>query len=338
MTLFDLLACPLCGSGLSRDGGDIACEGCPKRFPVVAGIPDLRVDRDPWIGLEDDRAKALRVLEEARGGSFEAHVRAYWHLTPRTPTDRAERFTDHVLTAAERSGEWLAVSRTDVDAPEPAGPWLDLGCGTGDLAAAAPGHVAVVGVDVAMRWLVIARRRLEEAGRPVRLVCANAEALPFPERTFGRVLSLGLVEHCESLTTVLDEAYRVLRGGGDLLLRTTNRFSLLPEPHVGLWGVGFLPRGWADRYVRWRTGTGYRHHHPWSAGQIRRALHRSGFRSVRVRAAATLSAEIRRASSGVRTVAPLYERARRTPLVRHGLRAVAPLLEAEARRQEDSEI
>lgn len=30
-----------------------------------------------------------------------------------------------------------------------------------------------------------------------------------------------------------------------------NRFSLLPEPHVGLWGVGFLSRQTADTYVRW---------------------------------------------------------------------------------------
>jgi SAM-dependent methyltransferase len=332
LILTDLLACPVCRGSLATEGSALGCRPCARLFPIIAGIPDLRVEPDPWIGLDDDRRKALRVLDEAEGLDFEGHVRTYWRLTPETSPEQAERFTEHVLAAAERTSEWLSMDQDDGGGFGPDGPWLDLGCGTADLGAAAPASVSVIGVDVAMRWLVIARRRLEDAGRQAHLVCANAEALPFPDRRFSRVLSLGLVEHCKSLDAVLSEAYRVAGDGGSLRFRTTNRYSLLPEPHVGVWGVGFFPRSWADRYVRSRGGTGYAHHHPWSAGEIRRGLRGAGFQEVRVGAAPTLTEEARRSSPAVRAAVPLYERARKMPLSRDGLRQIAPVLEAEARR------
>lgn len=334
MKFFDSLVCPTCRTGLSQEAEALRCESCDAVFPVVAGVPDLRVRPDPWIGMDDDRSKALRVLEEAAGSDFEGHVRTYWRLTPGTPAQQADRFVDHVLHAADRSAEWL----DRISAPEAAdapGSWLDMGCGTADLAVAAPGDAPVVGVDIAMRWLVVARRRLEEAGKPARLVCANAEALPFREGTFSRVLSLGLLEHCNRLDAVLEEAFRVLRPGGVLRFRTTNRYTLLPEPHVGLWGVGFLPRSWADGYVRARGGQGYGHHHPWSPRELARGLARSGFTSRRVEAAPVLPNEMERGSGVVKAVAPLYERVRRLPGAGRSLRWVAPLLEVGGQKAGD---
>jgi hypothetical protein len=40
-------------------------------------------------------------------------------------------------------------------------------------------------------------------------------------------------------------------------VNTVNRFSLAREPHVYLWGVGFLPRRWQAPYVRWRRDASF---------------------------------------------------------------------------------
>jgi ubiquinone/menaquinone biosynthesis C-methylase UbiE/uncharacterized protein YbaR (Trm112 family) len=322
------LVCPYCREKIRARGESLQCTACSRQFPLVDGIPDLRVAPDPWIGFEEDREKARRLLGESRGESFADMVRTYWSLTPDTPAERAERFIAHVLSARDRSREWLEVAAGVHSAAT--GPWLDAGCGTADLAAAAPDDVPVVGVDLAMRWLVAAKRRLAEARREAHLVCANAEALPFPDASFGSVLSLGMLEHCERPGPVLAEARRVLRPGGRLLLRTVNRFSVLAEPHVNIWGVGWLPRAWASAYVRARTGASYDHHRALSARELDRELRRAGFEAVEVSAAAALRTESATAGRLVRRLTPLYERLRVSGLLGRSVAWVAPLLEARA--------
>lgn len=318
------LVCPRCRSELVEGETSLRCAGCAAVYPVVAGIPDLRVAPDPWIGLDADREKALRLDEACEGADLEEAVRTYWRLTPSTPPEQAERFIRHVLRARERSREWL--DRT-VDEGAVVGPWLDVGCGTADLAAAAGGSTPVVGIDVALRWLVVARLRLEREGIPAYLVCANAERLPFQEGAFQRVVSLGLLEHCADRPAVFREVRRVLRDGGQLRFRTANRFSVLPEPHVGVRGVGLLPKRWADPYVRWRTGHRYLHHSPAGPRELGRDLRKAGFSEARVEAAVLLPAELEALGPGARRLGPVYERVRSTPVARLALRWIAPLLE-----------
>lgn len=319
-------ACPRCGGELTAESDAFECTRCDAHFPVVLGIPDFRVFPDPWIGFADDREKARTLEMRSRGTSLEAMVHAYWSMTPDTPAAQAARFVQHVMQAHARSREWIdRLAESNRHAP---GPWLDVGTGTGDLAsAAAERGVHAVGVDIALRWLVVARRRAELAGVSVDLVCCNAEHLPFAEGTFARVVSVGTIEHCTDADRALAESRRVLVRGGDVRVRTVNRFSLMSEPHVGVWGVGFVPRRMADRYVRWRGGDGYEHHRPLSSGELRRGLRRAGFGSVRVDAAPLLTTE-RSRLGGLEWAAGVYERARRIPGSRAALRWAAPLLEA----------
>ena len=303
------------------------CDSCAALYPVVSGIPDFRIASDPWIDLEADRAKGLRLERETKGLTLDEMVRAYWAMTPGTPTSLAERFIAHVRGAEARAREWLERSATSSHDAGPDSVWLDVGCGTADLAAAAGPGVRVVGVDIAFRWLVVARRRLQERGIEPALVCCNAEALPFADASFTRAVSLGTLEHCRDADVVLGECRRVLAPGGELRLRTANRFSALPEPHVDVWGVGWLPRRWADAYVRWRSGERYLHHWPKSATEIRRALRRTGFSREQVEPAPMLLADLGRIPASLRFVIPLYERLRVTPVARALLRIVAPVLE-----------
>lgn len=318
-------ACPRCRRAVGSHAGAYVCAACDRRFPIVLGIPDFRIFPDPWIGLDDDREKARALEARSPGTSLEAMVRAYWAMTPGTPATQANRFVEHVMQAGERSREWLASLRMPIDTTAP---WLDIGTGTGDLSvAAAERGTPVVGIDIAMRWLVVARRRAELAGVSVDLVCCNAEHLPFPDATFARATALGTIEHLSDAPAMLAETRRVLRRGGDLYARTVNRYSALPEPHVNVWGVGYVPRRWADRYVRWRSGQRYEHHRLLSSRELRRGLHTAGFRDVRVEPASLLGTE--RARMATRAwVVGAYDRARGNVVGRRALRVVAPLLEA----------
>ena len=67
----------------------LTCATCGREYPVIAGIPDLRLHDDRYLTLEQDRDKA-RVLD-AVDGEFADVVRAYWARTPEVPTPLAER-------------------------------------------------------------------------------------------------------------------------------------------------------------------------------------------------------------------------------------------------------
>ncbi len=325
---FPEFVCPRCRGALSGDRNAYHCAPCAAEYPIVLGIPDFRVEPDPWIGLEADREKARRVVAASEGEDLATSVAAYWAMTPGTPPALASRFTAHVVAGERRATEWLdMVDRTAHVAAS--GPWLEIGCASGDLlAACAARGVPAVGVDVAMRWLVLARRRPALASGAQRLICANGEALPFRDGCFARVVSVGTLEHCQRADVVVSESARVLAAGGDAWVRTTNRFSLLPEPHVGVWGVGLVPRRWADAYVRWWSGERYLHHRPLSAREISRAMRRAGFGDVAVTPASMLSSDRDRLGPAGRRIAPIYAWARRVPAVAAGLAQIAPLLDA----------
>ena len=323
--------CPRCRGALECDAAAYRCMPCRETYPIVFGIPDFRVEPDPWIGFEEDRDKARRLLEITEGRDLAASVDAYWAMTPGTPPEYARRFTQYVLGGERRSAEWLDSIGT---APAPSdAPWLEIGSASGDMiAACAARGIHAVGVDVAMRWLVLARKRPTLRGAAHTLVCANGEFLPFRDRSFARVISVGTLEHCRRAEDVLSESARVLCSGGDAVIRTTNRFTLLPEPHVDLWGVGFLPRSWADNYVRWRGGQGYLHHRVLSARELFRGLLRAGFTERRVVPAPLLPSDHARLGNAGRAASPLYEWARAAPALPAIMRWVAPLLEARGRR------
>ena len=171
---------------------------------------------------------------------------------PRSRPHLRRRQIAHILTAPDRVRGWLDA----LGLPEGAGPLLDLGCGSGSFLSSVGGSGReVAGVDIALRWLIVARKRLDEEGLGhVPLACGCAERLPFADRGFAGVVAGDVIEHVADQAATLAEAHRVLRPGGRLFLASPNRFSLAPEPHVQVWGVGFLPRAWMAGYVRAVSG------------------------------------------------------------------------------------
>lgn len=97
---------------------------------------------------------------------------------------------------------------------------LDVACGTGDstiaiAAAAAPGSV-VTGVDISEGMMSLLMRKAAREGvhDRIRLLRADAEALPFDEAAFHRVNCAFGVRNFERKDLALSEFHRVLKPGG----------------------------------------------------------------------------------------------------------------------------
>jgi malonyl-CoA O-methyltransferase len=105
---------------------------------------------------------------------------------------------------------------------------LDLGCGTGTLAAELKRRfrrAQVVGLDVSPAMLARTRRK-SRLIRPLRAVCGRLESLPFPDRSADLVVSnLALMWAADPLP-VFKEIGRVLRPDGLLLFTTLGAASL----------------------------------------------------------------------------------------------------------------
>ena len=79
-------------------------------------------------------------------------------------------------------------------------------------------------IDISAEMLKLA----SASGSPGQFSLALAEKLPFPDRSFHRVLSREVIEHVISPKAVLKEIARVLRPGGIAVVTTENEESLGP--------------------------------------------------------------------------------------------------------------
>ena len=318
------VVCPWCRGPL-RDRGDGAhtCPACQRTFPEVAGILDLRTTSDRYLSLQDDRTKAERMLATGPTTLLDA-VRAYWAMTPEVPVERAERYAARAAEGEPR-GEALLATTPPL---APSSTLLDIGCGTGGLVqSAARAGAVVTGVDIAMRWLVIAAVGLRESGLTARLIAADGGALPFRAGVFDRVVCLETLEHAEHQQALVQSALAATRPGGRLDLVVANRLSLAPEPVAGLWGVGLLPRSVAPRYVAWRRHTRYQWFRAVSASDLRALV---GDRNDVTIGPAPLPAPGPHASAARRAAQSAYDVMRATAVARPLLTTVGPYLQVTA--------
>ena len=260
------------------------------------------------------------VLAAHRDLPFPELLRRYWQMTPQVPSDLAERYVSIALDGHRRGAAFLEDADIDCEGAS----LLDVGCGTGGLLEAAARQGArAIGVDVALRWLVVARRRLEQAGVDVPLVAADGAMLPFRAGTFDITVSVETLEHSEDQRGLLHSCLASVRPGGTCRLVVANRFSLAPETTVRLWGLGFLPRRWAPAYVRWRRATRYQFVRPISSTELQAML---GPRSSAVVVPGPLPFPGPDAGRLELAVRRLYRRASRSPLAAL-VAPIAPFLE-----------
>ena len=151
--------------------------------------------------MDEKNAELLRGRSRA---AFDAQAAAYDEGMER---DHARRLSQYVV------GE---VTCAVVGMPAPR--VLDLGCGTGALAArlldAIPG-CSLTGVDLSPRMVEVARARL--TGR-AEVLLGDAERLPFHDDAFDVVVCNDSFHHYPDPERATFQAWRVLAAGGALVL------------------------------------------------------------------------------------------------------------------------
>jgi SAM-dependent methyltransferase len=321
-------------SGLQSSVRGLRCPSCDRRFPIVLGIPDLRIFPDPYIDAEADWAKGLRVAARFDELSFSELVDYYYSITSVVPPKDARQYKRGLMAGVARAeaalDSWEAV--VGADGRVPAVSLLDVGCGTAPLLVAATSrYQKLVGVDIAFRWLVVAKKRLAEAKLQIPLICACAEALPFPDGVFDRVVPDSVLEHLQDQRQGLAECHRALRSGGYLFTATPNKFSLGPDPHTGIWGGSMLPNSWIAAYVR-RSGGIPPKRYLLSAPALDKLIKNAGFCAPRIELPAVPAGQRSHFGKGMRLLIDLYHLARKLPVSRSLLYMIGPLLYAVAEK------
>jgi phosphatidylethanolamine/phosphatidyl-N-methylethanolamine N-methyltransferase len=151
---------------------------------------------------------------------------------------------------------WLAPGRQAgvAAASRLEGPILDVGVGTGLELPLFPPNVSVFGVDLSEPMLrrAVHRARRERLSHIEGLACMDATRLAFPDSSFGGALLMYVLTVVPDPAAVLDEAARVIRPGGEIMI--VSRISSDAPALVALeqgFGRRFGPRlGWRP-YFPW---------------------------------------------------------------------------------------
>jgi ubiquinone/menaquinone biosynthesis C-methylase UbiE/uncharacterized protein YbaR (Trm112 family) len=329
------IRCPYCHGDLHRQNELpnplLVCRACSHCYPIILGIPDLRIFADPYIDIEADRKKGLLVGSRMEDLSFGQLVDYYYSITPAVPPAHAERYKRGLMIGVPRaSGDlssWEAMAR-----PSNSGALLEVGCGTGALLVAAHSRFSrVAGVDISFRWLVVAKRRLSEAGMTAPLICACAEALPFAPEQFDTVALQSALETVQDQRKVVRECRRLLRPSGHICISTPNRYSLGPDPHIGVLAGGWLPDRWVEAYAR-KHGAVPPKRNLLSAKSLRTLLEDAGFRDIRIDVPEVAREQRRAFGFAARTLIAGYHASRHIPVTKAVLELVGPLLHAVANK------
>lgn len=148
---------------------------------------------------------------------------------------------------------------------------LDLGCGDGALMADLYRKGAnVTGIDPDDAMLAAARRRADTSGLDFRLLPATAEALPFADCSFDRVVAITVLCFIDRPNAAIAEMARVLRPDGQIILGELGKRNV--------WAAVRRMKGWLGSPV-WRAAR-FR-----TAAELRSLLTRQGLLICAVRGA-----------------------------------------------------
>jgi SAM-dependent methyltransferase len=144
---------------------------------------------------------------------------------------------------------------------------LELGCGTGHLIAWLSEHAPAryLGIDLSLTTVRAARA----ANPGTRFTTADAERLPFRDRSFDHISCNGSGHHFLNLEAALREAHRVLRPGGRLVM-----YEPIATP------LANAVRGGLLRESRYESPADLAHKHEFSRKTLEATLAAAGFEDV----------------------------------------------------------
>jgi ubiquinone/menaquinone biosynthesis C-methylase UbiE/DNA-binding transcriptional ArsR family regulator len=167
-------------------------------------LAGLVPEDDPIVALDRQRLEQIkRARAEAAAAYFRANA-AQWGRIRSLYVDESE--VERALLDLVPAGETSAL--------------LDIGTGTGRmLEILAPRAEHAVGIDTSREMLTIARVNLERAGlRNCSIRQGDMYQLPLPGASFDTVIIHQVLHYADRPASVIEEASRVLRPGGSLLI------------------------------------------------------------------------------------------------------------------------
>ena len=126
----------------------------------------------------------------------------------------------------------LQATLDEVASRDTVGPWfggrvLDIACGAaGDVAQLAASGWEPHGIEPSGQMLSFAEEREKRDGNPVALVRGIAEALPYADESFDRVMCKGSFDHFARPKLAAEEIRRVLKPNGRFVMSIANFESL----------------------------------------------------------------------------------------------------------------
>lgn len=195
--LLEKLRCPACTEGTFQEICQemVKCRACKRSFPVIDGIPNLSY-------FPESREEAT-VFD-----NLQARYECQIH-------DRAAQDTYEELVIG-RYGDKTEAIATGWAKTFP-GPFLDFGCGTGQICRCLKKvHAEVYGFDISP---ISVEQNVHD--NDVFGVVANAFCVPFRSRAFETVCCNGVLHHIINLKSAIDEMARV-----------SNKYILISETCV----------------------------------------------------------------------------------------------------------
>ncbi len=115
---------------------------------------------------------------------------------------------------------------------------LEIGCGMGLHASLfAKAGASITTMDLTRRAAQLARRRFTRDNLPAHVIQSDGEKLPFPDHTFDRVWSWGVIHHSANTEQIVREILRVLKPGGLFQAMVYHQTS------VRYWLIGGIQHG-----------------------------------------------------------------------------------------------
>jgi 2-polyprenyl-3-methyl-5-hydroxy-6-metoxy-1,4-benzoquinol methylase/uncharacterized protein YbaR (Trm112 family) len=188
--LYELLACPNCGSSLQPRSGSLFCSS-GHAFPIVGGIP-----------------RFTPPSSYADSFGFE------WTTFPRLQLDQGTR----------RESEETLRAKTGLEPGDVRGRSVfDAGCGMGRFShvVASWGAERVVGMDISQA--VEAASENLQASESVALAQADLRRVPLAPASFDVVFSIGVLHHTPSTFASLSSIAKLVKPGGILAIWVYSR-------------------------------------------------------------------------------------------------------------------
>lgn len=185
----------------------------------------------------------LEAEIEARVDPWLAHMR--WRSDYQSWRDhRLFQENYQALHLGELEGHVPDLSRAHV---------LDVGSGMGGFAVALARtfDTPVVACEFNPAYNEIARLRARRYGLDLPACTAAGEVIPFRDGQFDVVTAWDVLEHVGNAQSFVAECARVLKPGGLFFFTAINRFAFR-DPHYHLPLINYLPRGLAERFIKWR--------------------------------------------------------------------------------------